>query len=203
MTAHDVQTAATAPETGAVPEPAHGAEIVVPLNRLKASPRNARKVKHSAAAIEALAASIRAKGVLQAPVVEIERDREGATTGNYLVTIGEGRRQGLRLLAKRKAIKRTHPVRCIVDAENDAHEISLDENMTREAMHPADQFEAFQRLAEERGYGAEEIGARWSAPFEVIHPLCWSADRNGWSQGWPGSVTSPKRSSPSCARSKC
>ena len=89
MTAHDVQTAATAPETGAVPEPAHGAEIVVPLNRLKASPRNARKVKHSAAAIEALAASIRAKGVLQAPVVEIERDREGATTGNYLVTIGE------------------------------------------------------------------------------------------------------------------
>ena len=34
----------------------------------------------------------------------------------------------------------------------------------------------------------------WSAPFEVIHPLCWSADRNGWSQGWPGSVTSPKRS---------
>ena len=43
----------------------------------------------------------------------------------------------------------------------------------------------------------------WSAPFEVIHPLCWSADRNGWSQGWPGSVTSPKRSSPSCARSKC
>ena len=43
----------------------------------------------------------------------------------------------------------------------------------------------------------------WSAPFEVIHPLCWSADRNGWSQGWPGSVTSPKRSSPSCARLKC
>jgi len=84
MTAHDVQTAATAPETGAVPEPAHGAEIVVPLNRLKASPRNARKVKHSAAAIEALAASIRAKGVLQAPVVEIERDREGATTGRLL-----------------------------------------------------------------------------------------------------------------------
>lgn len=115
MTAHDVQTAATAPETGAVPEPAHGAEIVVPLNRLKASPRNARKVKHSAAAIEALAASIRAKGVLQAPVVEIERDREGATTGNYLVTIGEGRRQALRMLVKRKAIMRTHPVKVVVD----------------------------------------------------------------------------------------
>ena len=34
MTAHDVQTAATEPQIGAVLEPAHGAEIVVPLNRL-------------------------------------------------------------------------------------------------------------------------------------------------------------------------
>nr|WP_313418454.1 ParB N-terminal domain-containing protein [Brevundimonas diminuta] len=44
------------------------------LNTLKASPRNARKVKHSAAAIEALAASIKAKGVLQPPCC---RDRAG------------------------------------------------------------------------------------------------------------------------------
>ena len=168
MTAHDVQTAATEPQIGAVPEPAHGAEIVVPLNRLKASPRNARKVKHSAAAIEALAASIRVKGVLQAPVVEIERDREGAATGNYLVTIGEGRRQALRMLVKRKAIKQTHPVKVVVDILNDAHEISLDENITREAMHPADQFEAFRKLADEKGYGPEEIGARFGVTAHVV-----------------------------------
>ncbi len=160
MTAQSTQTPAT--------EPTHGAEIVVPLNRLKASPKNARKTPHSPATIEAFAASIKAKGVLQPPVVEIERDGEGAPTGNYLVTIGEGRRQGLRLLAKRKAIKRTHPVRVIVDVENDAHEISLDENITREAMHPADQFEAFQRLAVEKGYGAEEIGARFGVSAHVV-----------------------------------
>lgn len=146
MTAQSIETVAT--EATA---PQHGAELIVPLNRLKASPKNARKTPHNAATIEAFAASIRAKGVLQPPVVEVERDGEGVPTGNYLVTIGEGRRQGLRLLAKRKAIKRTHPVRVIVDADNDAHEISLDENMTREAMHPADQFEAFQRLAVEKG----------------------------------------------------
>jgi len=168
MTAHDVQTAVTEPETGAVPEPAHGAEILVPLNRLKASPRNARKVRHSAAAIEALAASIRAKGVLQAPVVQIERDGEGAATGAYLVTIGEGRRQALRMLVKRKAIKRTHPVKVVVDTLNDAHEISLDENITREAMHPADQFEAFRKLAEDKGYGPEEIGARFGVSAHVV-----------------------------------
>ena len=162
MTAQSTETVAT--EATA---PQHGAELIVPLNRLKASPKNARKTPHAPATIEALAASIKAKGVLQPPVIEIERTEEGEPTGNYLVTIGEGRRQGLRLLAKRKAIKRTHPVRVIVDAENDAHEISLDENMTREAMHPADQFEAFQRLAVEKGYGPEEIGARFGA--WVVH----------------------------------
>ncbi|GAA0625329.1 ParB/RepB/Spo0J family partition protein [Brevundimonas kwangchunensis] len=160
MTAQSTQTVAT--------EPQHGAEITVPLNRLKASPKNARKTPHSPATIEAFAASIKAKGVLQPPVVEIERDGEGVPTGNYLITIGEGRRQGLRLLAKRKAIKRTYPVRVIVDVENDAHEISLDENMTREAMHPADQFEAFQRLASEKGYGPEEIGARFGVSAHVV-----------------------------------
>lgn len=163
MTAQSIETIAT--EATA---PQHGAELIVPLNRLKPSPKNARKTPHSPATIEAFAASIKAKGVLQPPVVEIERNEEGAPTGNYLVTIGEGRRQGLRLLAKRKAIKRTHPVRVIVDAENDAHEISLDENMTREAMHPADQFEAFQRLAVEKGYGSEEIGARFGVSAHVV-----------------------------------
>ena len=172
MTAQSTQArnpaAADAAATGCDQEPGHGAGIVVPLNRLKASPRNARKVKHPAATLEAFAASIRAKGVLQPPVVEIERNDEGVPTGNYLVTIGEGRRQALRLLAKRKAIKRTHPVRVVVDTENDAHEISLDENVTREAMHPADQFEAFRRLAEEKGYGPEEIGARFGVTAQVV-----------------------------------
>ena len=172
MTAQSTQAripaAADAAATGADQEPVHGAEIFVPLNLLKASEKNARKVKHSEASIEALAASIKAKGVLQPPVVEIERGEDGAPTGKYLVTIGEGRRQALRLLVKRKAIKRNHPVRVTVDTENDAHEISLDENVTREAMHPADQFEAFKRLADEKGYGAEDIGARFGVTATVV-----------------------------------
>ncbi len=160
MSAQPIETVAAVPQ--------HGDEIIVPLNRLKASPKNARKTPHSPATIEAFAASIKAKGVLQPPVVEVERDGDGAPTGSYLVTIGEGRRQALRLLAKRKAIKRTHPVKVIVDAENDGHEISLDENVTREAMHPADQFEAFKRLADEKGYGPEEIAARFGVSAHVV-----------------------------------
>jgi ParB family chromosome partitioning protein len=145
-----------------------GDVIDVPLNKLKKSPRNARRTPHAEADIETLAASIAAKGVLQAPVVEPETDEAGAATGCYLVTIGEGRRLALALLAKRKAIKKTEPVRCVVDLAHDPHEISLDENVTRFRMHPADEFEAFQRLGEERGLGAEEIGARFGVSAQVV-----------------------------------
>lgn len=139
----------------------HGTEVYIPLNRLKKSKKNARKTPHRPEDIETMATSIHAKGIIQPPVVEPELDEAGQPTGNYLVTIGEGRRLAQLLRVKRKQIKKTEPIRCLIDTANDAYEISLDENVTRFAMHPADQFEAFQRLAEERGFGAEEIAARF------------------------------------------
>ena len=90
-----------------------GAEIDIPLNKLKASPKNARRTSHSAAAIEALAASIAAKKMLQKPVVEPERDEGGTPTGFWLVTIGEGRRQAMNLLARRKIVSKACPVACM------------------------------------------------------------------------------------------
>src|SRR5216684_3565768 len=145
-----------------------GTERFIPLNKLKKSAKNARKTPHSEASIEAYAASIAAKGILQNLVAEPELDTEGAATGFYFVTIGEGRRLAQLLRVKRKEIKKTEPIRCIIDTANDPHEISLDENVTRENMHPADQFEAFKKLAEERGFGAEEIAARFGVTPHVV-----------------------------------
>ncbi len=145
-----------------------GTVIDVPLNCLKKSPNNARKTPHGDAAIEALAGSIAAKGMLQMPVVEPELDAAGEFTGSYLVTIGEGRRLALTLRAKRKEIKKTELIRVRVDTTNDPREISLDENVTRTGMHPADQFEAFRDLAERLGYGAEEIAARFGVSASVV-----------------------------------
>jgi ParB family chromosome partitioning protein len=145
-----------------------GTERFIPLNKLKKSPNNARKTPHSEASIEAYAASIAAKGILQNLVVEPELDAEGAATGFYFVTIGEGRRLAQLLRVKRKEIKKTEPIRCVIDTANDPHEISLDENVTRENMHPADQFEAFKKLADERGFGAEEIAARFGVTPQVV-----------------------------------
>jgi ParB family chromosome partitioning protein len=147
---------------------ASGTESFIPLNKLKKSPKNARKTPHSEASIEAYAASIAAKGILQNLVVEPELDTDSAATGFYFVTIGEGRRLAQLLRVKRKEIKKTEPIRCIIDTANDPHEISLDENVTRENMHPADQFEAFKKLADERGFGAEEIAARFGVTPHVV-----------------------------------
>ena len=46
--------------------------VFVPLNRLKKSPKNVRRVPHTKAEIRAFAASIAAVGMLQYPVVEPE-----------------------------------------------------------------------------------------------------------------------------------
>src|SRR5258708_25355784 len=148
-----------------------GTESFIPLNKLKKSPNNARKTPHSEASIEAYAASIAAKGVLQNLVVEPELDEDGAATGFYLVAIGEGRRLAQLLRVKRKEIKKTEPIRCVIDTANDPNEISLDENVTRENMDPSDQFEAFKKLAEEHGFGADQIAAR----FVVMPHVVWQS----------------------------
>ena len=106
---------ATAVKTDSVPAPmassVRGVEIIVPLNKLKKSPSNARRVPHGEAAIAALAASIAVKGMLQPPVVAPEVDGQGKKTGCYLVTAGEGRRLALLLRASRKEIRKTEGVR--------------------------------------------------------------------------------------------
>ncbi|MFG1420508.1 ParB/RepB/Spo0J family partition protein [Roseixanthobacter liquoris] len=162
--ATEIVGALPAPEAEAV----SGAADFIPLNKLKKSPRNARKTPHSEATIEALAASIAVKGMLQNLVVEPELDAAGEPTGSYFVTVGEGRRLAQLLRVKRKEIRKTEPVRCVIDTANDPYEISLDENVTREAMHPADQFEAFRELAENHGWGAEEIAARFGVTAHVV-----------------------------------
>lgn len=142
--------------------------VFVPLSRLKKSPNNVRKVPHTKADIKAFAASIGALGMLQYPVVEPELGPRGKPTGNYLVNAGEGRRLAQLLRVKRKEIKPDEPIRCILDTEHSATEISLAENAIRSDMHPADQYEAFAKLHSEEGKSAEDIAARFGVTATVV-----------------------------------
>ena len=139
----------------------------IALNKLKPSPANVRRTG-TEVGLEEFAASIAAHGLLQPLVVEPERNGEGEETGWYLVTAGERRRKALRILAKQKRIKRNEPIPCLIKADGIASEISLAENVIRTSMHPADQFEAFQKLIDEGGLGIEEIAARFSVTPAVV-----------------------------------
>jgi ParB family transcriptional regulator, chromosome partitioning protein len=142
--------------------------VFVPLNKLKKSPKNVWQVPHTKANIQAFAASIAAIGMLQYPVVEPEIGPKGKPTGFYLVNAGEGRRLAQLLRVKRKEIKADEPIRCILDTEHSATEISLAENAVRSDMHPADQYEAFAKLHGEEGMSAEDIAARFGVTAAVV-----------------------------------
>ncbi len=145
-----------------------GTQVFIPLDRLKKSPDNARKTPHTEAALAALRGSIAAKGILQNLIVKPETDDNGTETGFFFVTIGEGRRIVQTRRAKDKEIGKAEPMPCVIRLEDDAREVSLDENVTREAMHPADQFDAFRALNEERGLGVEEIAARFGVSAHTV-----------------------------------
>jgi len=113
-------------QTETTPAEATEAVVYIPLNKLKKHPLNARKKPHSEASIEAKAASIHAKGILQNLVVEPERKASGEPTGCYLVTIGEGRRQAQLLRVKRKQIKKTEPIRCVIVINTDRRTYHLE-----------------------------------------------------------------------------
>ena len=151
-----------------VPAAEEAGVTLIPLNRLKKSPLNVRRVGHSEASINALAASIAAVGLLQNLVVEPELAEDGTLTGAYLVTAGEGRRLAQLLRVKRKDIRKTEPMPCRIETNSNAREISLHENTNREAMHPADQFEAFRDLIETDGQTIDDVAARFGVTPMVV-----------------------------------
>ena len=132
----------------------------IPLSRLAPCPANVRKTGRKTG-IEGLAASIIAHGLLQNLQVR------PATDESFEVVAGGRRFDALKLLAKQKKIAPDYPVPCDVRDGTNATEISLAENEMREAMHPADQFEAFKKLADE-GRGEEEIAARFGVTPQVV-----------------------------------
>jgi ParB family chromosome partitioning protein len=140
--------------------------LEIPLNKLILSAANVRRTGREHG-LEELAASIQAHGLLQSLAVRPELDADGAETGKYRVTGGGRRLTALKLLAKRKALAKSMAVPCIV-AAGDEEEASLAENVVRESLHPADQFEAFRRLADEHGASAEEIAARFGVTPQLV-----------------------------------
>ncbi|MDO3526403.1 ParB/RepB/Spo0J family partition protein [Ralstonia pseudosolanacearum] len=136
--------------------------ILVPLSRLVLRPtgRNVRKTPRMS--IPELAASIQRVGLLQNLIVITAADGE-----HYEVVAGGRRLAALKLLAKKHRIAKEWEVPCLLVADGTARTASLTENVQREAMHPADQFEAFAALVAE-GRPVEDIAADFSVTPLVV-----------------------------------
>ncbi|EPM4772788.1 ParB/RepB/Spo0J family partition protein [Pseudomonas aeruginosa] len=136
--------------------------ILVPLSRLVSRPtgRNVRKTPRMS--IPELAASIQRVGLLQNLIVIAAADGE-----HYEVVAGGRRLAALKLLAKKHRISKEWDVPCLLVADGTARTASLTENVQREAMHPADQFEAFAALVAE-GRPIEDIAADFSVSPLVV-----------------------------------
>lgn len=136
--------------------------ILVPLSRLVSRPmgRNVRKTPRMS--IPELAASIQRVGLLQNLIVTATADGE-----RYEVVAGGRRLAALKLLAKKRRISKEWEVPCLLVPDGTARTASLTENVQREVMHPADQFEAFAALVAE-GRPIEDIAADFSVTPLVV-----------------------------------
>ncbi len=134
----------------------------IPLSQLELSPGNVRKTPADASAFTELKASIVAHGLLENLIAR------SMGPGRYAVIAGGRRLAAMQALAAEGALDEDHPVPCrMIGDFVAAEEVSLAENSVRAAMHPADQVEAFRRLAD-AGSTAAAIAARFGVSERTV-----------------------------------
>ena len=119
----------------------------VKLAKLKRSEKNVRTTPPRN--IEAMAASIRARGIMQNLLVTAARPK-----GMYEIIAGDRRYLGAMMLVEAGEIDAADydvPVKIVTGDEADLREVSLTENFQREAMTPAEECVAFQHFLKSDG----------------------------------------------------
>ena len=139
--------------------------LSVPLSALYLHPLNVRNAELNPPTKEGLttlAALIDAQGLLSRLKVLAEADASHAPTGRFGVVAGGRRWRALHLLVEQGKLSPDAPIDCDEVDEAEALEISLAENVSQEAMHPADEFAAFQALIDE-GRTPEDVAKRFES----------------------------------------
>ncbi|WHV99441.1 ParB/RepB/Spo0J family partition protein [Pseudomonas aeruginosa] len=133
----------------------------IPLKKLRLWAKNVRVSAASAEAGDALEASLQSQGLLQNLVV-IE-----AEDGFYDVAAGGRRLAKLHALVEKKKLSADTLIMCQIVDESTGLTASLSENVQREAMHPADEFIAFQELSN-AGIPVADIAASFGVTPVVV-----------------------------------
>ena len=138
----------------------------IPFNKLVLSNRNVRRVQ-AGVSIEDLAEDIARRTLLQSLSIRQVLGEDGQPTDTYEVQAGGRRYRALELLVKQKRLNKTAPIPCVIREDGILEEDSLAENVQRQALHPLDQFRAFQSL-KDQGLGDEEIAARFFVTPQIV-----------------------------------
>jgi ParB family chromosome partitioning protein len=120
----------------------------IPIDSIDPNPYQTRR-RINESALEELAESIRASGVVQ-PVV-----LRPVANGRYQLVAGERRWH-----ASKRAGKTTIPAVVRQISNEQAMEITIIENLQREDLNPVEQARAFERLSREFGLTQEQIASR-------------------------------------------
>ncbi|EGQ8101910.1 chromosome partitioning protein ParB [Vibrio parahaemolyticus] len=140
--------------------------VMLPVRQLVVSDLNVRKSKASKSDDESLQASILAHGIIQNLVALPCEDDV------YPVVSGGRRLTQLNALVEAGSIDSGYlvPVKVLSESEAQfyATEISLTENVTRAAMHPVDEFEAYSKMIED-GATVEAVAQRFGKTQLYVH----------------------------------
>jgi len=148
--------AAPAPSAGAEIRP-ENAVVHLAIADIDRNPFQTRHVQQDAA-LEELAESIKANGVLQPIVV-----RASEEPGRFTLIVGERR-----LHASRKAGQATIPAIVRRVSQQQAAEMTIVENLQREDLSPLEQAEAFRVLSQEFNLTQAQIGERVGLSRESV-----------------------------------
>ena len=140
--------ARTASTTIAMPQAREAGSNEVLIDSIDPNPYQTRR-RINEQALEELAESIRASGVVQ-PVV-----LRPAANGRFQIVAGERR-----WLASKRAGRNTVPAIVRQISNEQAMEITIIENLQREDLNPIEQAHAFERLSREFGLTQEQMAAR-------------------------------------------
>ena len=153
----------------------------IPLNQLTISPDNVRTVNPKKQSDKQLIATIASGGLLQNLVVV-------RGEGNQSEVVAGGRRlAALQWLAEAGEIEPDYLVDCRVKEPEDAIEASLAENLAREPMHPADEFDAYKALADQgkseveiaKAFGVSKNHVKKMLRLGSVHPKLVALYRKG------------------------
>jgi len=149
---------AVVPELQAQAERRQVGDVVahIPLDQIDVNPYQTRQI-FDQAALQELADSIRANGVVQPVVVRPKSD------GRFVLILGERRCRASKLAGKTTVAA---IVRTVSDEQ--AAEMTIVENLQRQDLNCLEQANAFARLSREFGLTQEQIGQRTGCSRESV-----------------------------------